>query len=69
MVRKPKNSSSQPCKGGADLLVWSATLAGDEEQQCISQGTRKLGFLIVKVNGVIEIHSENKLEKIAVTKE
>lgn len=62
MVRKPKKSSSKPCKGGVDLfgapLVWGTT-----------SGSASLGFLTIKVKRIIEINSENKIDKIAVTKQ
>ena len=54
---------------GRSRPVWSATRVGDDERQCISQGTRKLGFLSIKVKRIIEINSENKIDKIAVTKQ
>ena len=54
---------------GRSRPVWSDTRVGDDERQCISQGTRKLGFLTIKVKRVIEINSENKIDKIAVTKQ
>ena len=49
--------------------VWSASEPGDDEHQCISQGTRKLGFLTVKLKRVVEVNACNKIDKITVTKQ
>ena len=46
---------------GENRPVWSASETGDHEHQCVSRGTRKLGFLTV--NG------SNKINKITVTKQ
>ena len=48
--------------------VWGESAPGDHAKQCITEGTRKIGFIKVNLKRVVEINEDNQICKITVSK-
>ena len=69
LEKKTKEQFLHKLQSSANRPVWGACAVGDHDRQCIAQGTRKFGFIKVKLKRVMEINEENKIHKITVAKQ
>lgn len=71
----PKASSSGKAKWKASVpdsvkngVKWDAATAGEHDRQIITNGSKKVGLMTVKVKRVIEVNEAGKIQSVIVSK-
>jgi len=67
--KKTKDQFLHKLQTSKNSPVWGESEIGIHERQCVTQGTRTIGFLKIKLKRTVEINEDNKIHNMIVSKQ